>query len=408
MRVEREAERRGSTAVVLSTLLSLVVVVAAIAVVAWLVLRTPSQAVDSAERLDPVGTALPAPTDPPELPTLVPTTESESEPEPEPTALGFTGEAPAAPVAPETPEAADLPTQTVPESESAPEAPVGPTPTPRVIAQPTEPPPTPVPPTSVPPTLPPSVPVTQVPVVALEPVESAPPPTAAPVATREIQPSEPTPVPPDDDGDDDPFNIFDDDPRSSIVDVQDDPLARVRDMQDDLDNGRPITVPTRAPGDERRRDNADDSVGQVIDIPDIAVPDPDRPTRDVDVDDEPPRVITSGNDPYEIVMPDVDAMIDEITARATDPNRNPNVRDGRRITDRSDDDQRDEDVDDEDDEDDEDLSPAERRRKRLRDLIRERAGRGNNDSDSRVIMPGGGSDDGPCMDPTAPGFPFDC
>jgi hypothetical protein len=27
----------------------------------------------------------------------------------------------------------------------------------------------------------------------------------------------------------------------------------------------------------------------------------------------------------EIVMPDVDAMIDEITARATDPNRNPNV-----------------------------------------------------------------------------------
>ena len=45
---------------VVTTVLSLLVVVAAVAAVAWLVFRTPSEAVDSAERLDPVGTARPA------------------------------------------------------------------------------------------------------------------------------------------------------------------------------------------------------------------------------------------------------------------------------------------------------------------------------------------------------------
>ncbi|MGH2618371.1 MAG: hypothetical protein ACRDJC_24335, partial [Thermomicrobiales bacterium] len=56
MRAEQQAARRGNASVVISTLLSLLVVAAAVGVVAYLVLRTPSSAVDSAERLDPVGT----------------------------------------------------------------------------------------------------------------------------------------------------------------------------------------------------------------------------------------------------------------------------------------------------------------------------------------------------------------
>ena len=96
MRAEREVARRSNAPVVLSTLLSLLVVGAAVAAVAYLVLRSPSTAVDSAERLEPAGTALPAPSEPPTLPTPIPTTESDSNaPGPEPTALGFTGEAPA-------------------------------------------------------------------------------------------------------------------------------------------------------------------------------------------------------------------------------------------------------------------------------------------------------------------------
>ena len=54
MRVERETARRSNAAVVISTLLSLLVVAAAAAAVAYLVLRTPDSAVDSAERLEPV------------------------------------------------------------------------------------------------------------------------------------------------------------------------------------------------------------------------------------------------------------------------------------------------------------------------------------------------------------------
>src|SRR5215204_1338453 len=65
MRVEREVARRSNAPVVISTLLSLLVVGAAVAAVAYLVLRSPSSPVDSAERLEPVGTALPAPSEPP-------------------------------------------------------------------------------------------------------------------------------------------------------------------------------------------------------------------------------------------------------------------------------------------------------------------------------------------------------
>src|SRR3954471_18480845 len=118
MRVERDVARRSNAPVVITTLLSLLVVGAAVAAVAYLVLRSPSTAVDSAQRLEPVGTAMPAPSEPPTLPTPIPTTESDSNARPEPTALGYTGEAPAV---------AGLPTVAAPQQ-------AGPTPTPRGIA----------------------------------------------------------------------------------------------------------------------------------------------------------------------------------------------------------------------------------------------------------------------------------
>ena len=210
MRVEREAARRSNAPVVITTLLSLLVVGAAVAAVAYLVLRSPSSAVDSAERLEPVGTALPAPSEPPTLPTPIPTSEPDSEAQPEPTALGFTGDAPAV---------AGLPTVAAPQE-------AGPTPTPRVIALPTEVPATAVPPQ---PTLPPAVPVESVPVVALAPVEMAPtpPPTAAASQSRAV--SQPTPVPVE--VDDDPFNIFDDGEGSGIVPAQNDAMERARALQ---------------------------------------------------------------------------------------------------------------------------------------------------------------------------------
>ena len=215
MRVEREVARRSNAPVVISTLLSLLVVGAAVAAVAYLVLRSPSSPVDSAERLEPVGTALPAPSEPPTLPTSVPASEPDSDAQPEPTALGFTGDAPAV---------AGLPTVAAPPTAAAPQE-AGPTPTPRVIALATAVPATEAPPQ---PTLPPAVPVESVPVVALAPVEMAPPP--APTATSQSPAvSQPTPVPVE--VDDDPFNIFDDGEGTGIVPAQNDALERARALQ---------------------------------------------------------------------------------------------------------------------------------------------------------------------------------
>jgi hypothetical protein len=272
MRVERDVVRRSNAPVVITTLLSLLVVGAAVAAVAYLVLRSPSSAVDSAERLEPVGTALPAPSEPPTLPTAIPTSEPDSEAQPEPTALGFTGEAPAV---------AGLPTVAAPQE-------VGPTPTPRVIALATVVPATVVPTTAVPPqpTLPPAVPVESVPVVALAPVEMAPPPAPTAAASQSRADTQPTPVPVE--VDDDPFNIFGDREGSGIVPAQNDALERARALQ---------------------------------------VQDGEDPGRNPDRANDNPVIVDDGNreGSVEIVMPDVDAMIDEITARATDPNRNPNV-----------------------------------------------------------------------------------
>src|SRR5215216_452966 len=318
MRVEREVARRSNAPVVISTVLSLLVVGAAVAAVAYLVLRSPSSAVDSAERLEPVGTALPAPSEPPSLPTSVPTSEPDSDAQPEPTALGFTGEAPAV---------AGLPTVAAPEE-------TGPTPTPRVIALPTE------VPTTVPaaapaqPTLPPAVPVESVPVVALAPVEMAPPPAPTAATSQSGAVTQPTPVPVE--VDDDPFNIFDNGDGPGIIPAQNDALERARALQGGGNSDR-------------------DGINSVI------VPAP------VIADD------TSPSDSVEVVMPDVDAMIDEITARATDPNRNPNVGNAGRGNSASDA-EKDERVV---------VEPRENQRKSARDRINERNKKKTSSSNSR-------------------------
>src|SRR5918992_4601010 len=238
MRVEREVGRRSNAPVVTSPLLPLLVVGAAVGAVAYLVLRSPSSAVDSAERLEPVGTALPAPSEPPTLPTPIPTSEPDADAQPEPTALGFTGDAPAV---------AGLPTVAAPQE-------AGPTPTRRVIALATAVPATEVPPQ---PTLPPAVPVENVPVVALAPVEMAPPP--APTATSQSPAvSEPTPVPVE--LDDDPFNIFGDGEGTGIVPAQNDALDRARALQGDgnkdRDSDSPISVPVPVIRDDAGPDRA--------------------------------------------------------------------------------------------------------------------------------------------------------
>ena len=77
-------------------------------------------------------------------------------------------------------------------------------------------------------------------------------------------------------------------------------------------------------------------------------------------------------------MPDVDAMIDEITARATDPNRNPNVGNaGRGNSGR-----------DQDDDDREVTEPRENQRKSARDRINERNRNRTPTSNSRSALTG--------------------
>ena len=354
MRMEREVTRRSNAPAVITTLLSLLVVGAAVAAVAYLVLRSPSSAVDSAERLEPVGTALPAPSEPPTLPTPIPTSEPDSNARPEPTALGFTGEVPAA---------AGLPTVAAPQE-------TGPTPTPRVIALPTEVPATTVPAAAPPqPTLPPAVPLENVQVVALAPVEMAPAPAPTAAANQSQAGSQPTPVPVE--VDDDPFNIFGDGEGVGIVPAQNDALERARALQGGADSSG-----------NRDRDN---------DTP-VIVPAP------VIVDD------ANREGSVEIVMPDVDAMIDEITARATDPNRNPNVGNAAR------------------DDDLQVVEPRENRRKSARERSTNRAPTSNSRPVSEPVVPnipvvvprGSGNDGQACEDPFASlpedmrpeGFPF--
>lgn len=327
MRLEQEQdeERRSNSAVIITSILSLLVVVAAVAIVAWLVLRSPAPAVDSAERLEPVGTAISAPTEQPALPTPLPT-EPPAATE-EPTDLPGVADNQSPRNAPDEPPAVvGLPTVVSEELEE----PAGPTPTPRVIAQPTEIPPTPVPAV---PTLPPAIPVTAVPVVALQPVEAAPPvATVAPAqdANQDRVVSQPTPVPAA--NDDDPFNIFDevDIPR---IDPAQDPMERVREMQEERGNDsnsgvNQVIVPSAGNGEDddgrRGRNREDRADAPVIDVP-------------AGGNSDSPAVVAT--------MPDVDAMIDEITAstvdRVTNPSTNPNVGDAsRRITARDDDDKK--------------------------------------------------------------------
>jgi hypothetical protein len=345
MRVERDVVRRSNAPVVITTLLSLLVVGAAVAAVAYLVLRSPSSAVDSAERLEPVGTALPAPSEPPTLPTAIPTPEPDSDAQPDPTALGFTGEAPAV---------AALPTVAAPQE-------AGPTPTPRVIAVQAEVPATAVPPQ---PTLPPAVPVDSVPVVALAPVEMAPPPAPTASVSQSQAVSQPTPVPVE--IDDDPFNIFGNGSGSGIVPAQNDALERARALQ--VQGG---ADPSENP--DRDSDNS------------VIVPAP------VIIDDG------SREGSVEIVMPDVDAMIDEITARTTDPNRNPNVGNAGRGNSARGNDNR------------VAVEPRENRRKSARERNKNRTPTSNSRSATEPVIPnvpvivprGSGNDGQSCEDPFA-------
>lgn len=369
-RIEEEAEQRSNASVVIASILALLVVAVAVAAVAYLVLREPTSAVDSAERLEPVGTALPAPTEP-ALPTPTPT----QEPAAAPTAANFSGSAPAV---------TGLPTVAAPLD-------AGPTPTPRIIAQPTDVPPTPLPPA---PTLPPVVAVTAVPVVALQPVEQAPPvATSAPVVSDTAQQTPPTPTPGRNDSD--PFDIFDTPNDSRIVQVTEDPLERVRAMQEERGNDPGNATVPNFPN--QRKDKKDKDSGEV-DSPVLM-----------------PTVTVGNGGAVEVQTPDVDAMIDEITARALDPNRNPNVSDaGRRVTDANGDDA--------------DESDAKRGSKSAKDRINERKKRktptpraGSEDSNlpSMPNMPGNDRQPGQsgeeCRDPFAnlpeeqrpTNFPFD-
>ena len=75
--------------------------------------------------------------------------------------------------------------------------------------------------------------------------------------------------------------------------------------------------------DEVRNNDGQSSDNDAADLPDIAVPTPSASNAIVPVDGE-------RDDPAIAAMPempDTEAMIEEITARATDPDRNPNVRD---------------------------------------------------------------------------------
>jgi hypothetical protein len=228
-----------------------------------------------------------------------------------------------------------------------------------------------------------------VPVVALEPVEAAQPEPTAVAEPVEVAPERERGAEADED-DDDPFNIFGDEDGngSRIVPAQTDGLERVRALQDDQEDGgsEPDGVPVIAPAEA--------------------------------------ATITEGRDgSMEIVVPDVDAMIDEITAEVTDPNRNPNVGDAGR--DENADRNRDEESRNRDNGDDRDegdrsgarnrddggrqTSPAQNRARSARERItdggigRDSNSRPNRDNGIPNIVPGGAGND---EDITDACFPF--
>jgi hypothetical protein len=220
-------------------------------------------------------------------------------------------------------------------------------------------------------------------------VESAPPPAAssAQVVTQ------PTPLPSDADAaDDDPFNVFEDDNFPAIVPAGAAARDRVRALQDNGDEGA----------------NGSSSAPSIV-VPTIAVSEIVVPTVSV----EPSRDGT-----IEVVMPDVDAMIEEITARATDPNRNPNV-DNPGGRDRGQENAR-------DDADSERSDANARKKKSAKERNDERRGRRTPTPSSRagadqsvnvpVIQPSSGPAQEDCRNPFAnlpedrrpKDFPFDC
>jgi hypothetical protein len=169
--------------------------------------------------------------------------------------------------------------------------------------------------------------------------------------------------------DDDPFNIFGNGQGSGIALAQNDALERARALQGGADPSG---------NSDRANDN--------------------------------PVIVDDGNreGSTEIVMPDVDAMIDEITARATDPNRTPNVGNASRgNSDRA-----------QGDENREVVKPPQNRRKSARDRNGNRPPTSNSRSvpNVPVVVPRGSGDNGQqCDDPFSSlpedmrpeNFPFD-
>jgi hypothetical protein len=123
------------------------------------------------------------------------------------------------------------------------------------------------------------------------------------------------------------------------IDPAQDPLERVREMQEERENNdsNQVIVPTNGNGNgaddngRASRGREDRNTDSVIDVSSII------PTIEVPA---------GGNrdNPAVASRPDVDAMIDEITAstvdRVTNPSTNPNVGNGGRITTRDDDDKK--------------------------------------------------------------------
>ena len=174
--------------------------------------------------------------------------------------------------------------------------------------------------------------------------------------------------------DNDPFDIFEDE-GPQIAPAENEALERVRAMQD-----------------EARQNDRESSGDATFDMPDIAVPTPAASNAIEPVANERDNpAIAAVPD-----MPDVDAMIEEITARATDPDRNPNVRDEDRPgVDR-----------DNDGRADPTATPANGKKKNARNARKtptptSRNGRGNDkDKDAPVIQPGGpGAENGECRNP---------
>jgi hypothetical protein len=288
----RQRASRGYVSAI-GALLSLALIAAAVAVVAYLVVRTPS-ATESAERLEPVGTAITAAELPAQAPTPTPTREPE--------------------IDPEAPAIAALPTAAAAPLES------GPTPTPRLMSLPAA----AETPTAAP-TIPP-IPASAPLAVALAPVDSAQlasvvPVTVAPPADvaafapddsgGNTNPSDATAIEPAARGDAGPATALQE-PLDSPEDTgsADNALQRALALRDD--RGR-ASRHDRESESRTAPHSADDAPPVAPSLPatapDLAVGVPAGSSQDV----------VGAGDPPAVNVPDANQIIDEVRARVKHP-----------------------------------------------------------------------------------------